>query len=139
MRFRISDEAIERLNLPTDCKGKVYAGPSVDQGLLARFMRGEIVWIKNVAGVQDTSQFDGTEVRAVYCVLTVRRDDPKDMPRKRFEAPELLFDKMSDADFVTVPHVFTPQPDEPRACLECGSLERASFHLDPDETDPENV
>lgn len=137
MKFTITDEAIERLGLSTDLKGHMFAGPPVDEGLLARFTRAEIIWLKSVAGVTSTSDFDPMEVRMGYCVLSVRRDSPAWIPRKRFEPPESIFDQMADTDFQYVKHDFVPMPEDPRGCSECGQLGRARIHLT--DEDPEDV
>lgn len=135
MRFSITLEGAERLALDaqrvcwTDTSGqrgrREFSGPSVREGLLGGFTRGELKWAKQKMGVVLTDQLDLVDCRLLYYVLSIRRADHKLLPIDRFD--DLALD-----DFELIKHVVSFL-DQDGDCGECTfRVGNRAVHLDPE-------
>jgi hypothetical protein len=140
MRFTITLEGADRLSLdveracwsasadpenPGERARREFNGPSVREGLLAGYTRGEIKWAKQKIGVMLTDQLDLVDCRLLYYVLGIRRTDHKLLPIERFD--DLALD-----DFALSKHVVTFL-DQDGDCGECTlRVSNRAVHIDAD-------
>lgn len=133
MRFTMTEEGVKRLNemerLNLD-PGQVcveFSGPSVREGLLGGFTRGELGWAKKALKISRTDGLDLVESRLLYYVLSMRHVNHALLPITHF-------DKLALTDFEQVQHV-VPYLDRDGDCGECLMSVHANIHLDPEPAD----
>jgi len=128
MRFKISPEAVARLELGDGLEGREFTGPPIADGLMAGFTVGEIRWAKRLVGAAQITDVDPLEARILYYFLTVRRADHTLLPRERFE-------ELSVLDFIITPHAVS-NLDPDGDCQECSQPVSSGVHVDVDPTLP---
>ena len=126
MQFTISDDAVSRLRLDPDLKGRVFDGPRLDRGYLGAYTTAEKRWARKVFfkgdNLEDVSE---DELEPLYFFLAVRRTGAALLPEK-------VFVELAPADFEIVPHEYV---GELTVCLSCGMPYRTPVHELPDEDD----
>lgn len=124
MRFTISDDAISRLRLDTDTKGRVFEGPQVDRGLLTGFPTGETRWARRaLLNGQTLQEVSVEELENLYYFLSVRRSAPTLLSDRMFE-------QLATADYEIVPHLHV---GEQVTCTECLLPLRHAVHDVPED------
>lgn len=124
MRFTISDDAISRLRLGPDTKGRVFEGPRIDRGLLAGFPTGETRWARRaLLNGQTLQEVSVEELEALYYFLSVRRSAPTLLS-------ERLFGELATADYELVQHAHV---GEQVTCQECLLPLRHAVHDVPED------
>ncbi len=132
MRFTMRPEAIERLGLSPELKGREFAGPAMEDGVLAGFTVGENRWGRKLVGAKTSQDMDPLDVRVMYYFLAVRRDLQASGDDVKLLPPD-VFDRLSPGDFEVLPHLAAGDEDE--GCIECGRSFRSPVHLAPEGDD----
>jgi hypothetical protein len=129
MRFMFTLEGAERLaerhqfdadracwtSTGNDRERREFAGPSVREGLLGGFTRGEVKWAKQQLKIMVTEQLDLMDCRLLYYVLSIRRA-PGAQAHKLL--PIDWFDDLALDDFQLVRH-HVEYLDQDGDCGEC--------------------